>query len=387
MGVGPLSGLKVIDISGAVAGPWVSSHLAEQGADVILIEKVGVPDVMRITGALVGDQSGSWVQMHRNKRGLDLDIRTDTGRSILKQLVSTADVFIQNFRPGVAERLSIGYEDLRLINPELIYLSISGFGPDGPYSGRPVYDPIIQAMSGMTEAQNGTYVKAVVADKTTAMTGVNAVLSALWARSNGVGGQHVEINLMDCMLHWMWLEVFWNEAVPDAEPTPTYSDWYEPWSTSDGQIAVNWVNYEQYKGACRVLGKPELADDPRFATRDARLKNSAAQRKEFASILQSMSTEEALAALQSADVPCATVISREQIFYDPQVLHNETILEMTHPTAGRTRTARPPARYSVTPTSIERHAPGKGEHTDEILTELGFSATEILDFRTAKIVA
>ena len=158
MGTGPLRGLKVVDISGAVAGPWVSSHLAEQGADVILIEKVGVPDVMRVTGALVGDQSGSWVQMHRNKRGLDLDIRTETGCSILKQLVSTADVFIQNFRPGVAERLAIGYEDLKLLNPELVYLSVSGFGPDGPYSDRPVYDPIIQAMSGMTEAQNGTYV-------------------------------------------------------------------------------------------------------------------------------------------------------------------------------------------------------------------------------------
>jgi Predicted acyl-CoA transferases/carnitine dehydratase len=134
-----------------------------------------------------------------------------------------------------------------------VYLSISGFGADGPYTDRPVYDPIIQAMSGMTEAQNGTYVKAVVADKTTAMAGANAVLAALLARANGASGQHVQIALLDTMLHWMWLEVFWNESLPDAVPTPTYSEWYEPWDTADGQIAANWVNFGQYKGACVAL--------------------------------------------------------------------------------------------------------------------------------------
>ena len=190
-GTGPLAGIKVVDVSSAVAGPWASSWLAEQGADVIFIEKVGVPDVMRMTGAVNGDQSGCWVSMHRNKRGMDLDIRDEAGREILMKLVVEADVFIQNFRPGVVERLAIDYSNLSKINPDLVYLSVSGFGADGPYADRPVYDPIIQAMSGMTEAQNGTYVKAVVADKTTAMAGANAVLAALVARANGAGGQHV----------------------------------------------------------------------------------------------------------------------------------------------------------------------------------------------------
>ena len=125
---------------------------------------------------------------------------------------------------------------------------MSGFGADGPYVDRPVYDPIIQAISGMAEAQNGTYVKAVVADKQTAMAGANAILAALVARSNGAGGQHIEIALLDAMLHWMWLEVFWNESLPEGEPAPTYSEWYEPWDTADGQIAANWVNFGQYKG-------------------------------------------------------------------------------------------------------------------------------------------
>tara|TARA_Y100000590_G_scaffold294022_1_gene331192 strand:- start:17792 stop:18973 length:1182 start_codon:yes stop_codon:yes gene_type:complete len=383
---GPLAGIKVVDVSSAVAGPWVSSWLAEFGADVVFIEKVGTPDVMRMTGATSGDQSGCWVHMHRNKRGMDLDVRSDVGRDILMQLVSEADVFIQNFRPGVAERLKIAYPDLSSANPDLIYLSVSGFGADGPYVDRPVYDPIIQAISGMAEAQNGTYVKAVVADKQTAMAGANAVLAALVARSNGAGGQHIEIALLDAMLHWMWLEVFWNESLPEGEPAPTYSEWYEPWDTADGQIAANWVNFEQYKGACEALGRPELAEDPRFASRDARLQNAAAQRSEFAAILQNFSTADALSALEDADVPCARVLSRQEIFDDPQVLHNDIIVSELHPVAGPIRTVKSPVRFRGTPAGLHRHAPSKGEHTDEILGELGFSQNQIQDLHTQNIV-
>ena len=384
---GPLAGIKVVDVSSAVAGPWVSSWLAEFGADVVFIEKVGTPDVMRMTGATSGDQSGCWVHMHRNKRGMDLDVRSDVGRDILMQLVSEADVFIQNFRPGVAERLKIAYPDLSGANPDLIYLSVSGFGAEGPYVDRPVYDPIIQAISGMAEAQNGTYVKAVVADKQTAMAGANAILAALVARSNGAGGQHIEIALLDAMLHWMWLEVFWNESLPEGEPAPTYSEWYEPWDTADGQIAANWVNFEQYKGACEALGRPELAEDPRFATRDARLQNAAAQRSEFASVLENFSTADALSALEDADVPCARVLSRQEIFDDPQVLHNDIIVSEVHPVAGPIRTVKSPVRFRGTPTGLHRHAPSKGEHTNEILSELGFSQNQIQDLHTQNIVA
>ena len=383
---GPLAGIKVVDVSSAVAGPWVSSWLAELGAEVVFVEKVGIPDVMRMTGAITGDQSGCWVHMHRNKRGMDLDIRSEAGREILLQLVVEADVFIQNFRPGVAERLQIDYSALSAVNPELVYLSVSGFGPDGPYAERPVYDPIIQAISGMAEAQNGTYVKAVVADKTTAMAGANAVLAALVARSNGGGGQHIELALLDAMLHWMWLEVFWNESLPEGTPAPTYSEWYEPWDTTDGQIAANWVNFDQYKGACEALGRPELAEDPRFATRDARLRNADAQRSEFAATLETMSTSDALSALEAADVPCASVISRQEVFDDPQVLHNDIIISEMHLTAGPIRTVKPPAKFSRTPTALTRHAPAKGEHTDEILTQLGFNQSQIDELHAQNIV-
>ena len=387
MGTGPLDGITVVDVSSAVAGAWVSTQLAEMGAEVVMIEKVGASDVMRLTGAIVGDQSGCWVQMHRNKRGMDLDIRDARGREILLQLVEGADVFIQNFRPGVAERLRIGYDDLSAINPDLVYLSVSGFGPDGPYAHQPVYDPIIQSLSGMTEAQGGDFVKSATADKTTAMTGANAVLGALLARSNGAGGQHVEVNLLDSTLSWMWLDYFWNESVPEAPRTPTYSEWYSPWQTIDGWVGAIWPSDEQYARVCLKLGVSHLADDPRFATREARIRNSNEHQREFAKLLGEFTTADALKALEEADVPCAPVLSITEVFDDPQVKHNETVLTHHHPVVGQVRTARFPARFSKTPTQLERMAPGKGEHTDEVLAELGRSPADIAELRGNGIVA
>ena len=387
MGTGPLEGITVVDVSSAVAGAWVSSHLAEMGADVVLIEKVGASDVMRLTGAIIGDQSGCWVQMHRNKRGMDLDIRDQRGRQILLQLVEHADVFVQNFRPGVAERLRIGYDDLSAINPDLVYLSVSGFGPDGPYAHQPVYDPIIQSLSGMTEAQGGDFVKSATADKTTAMTGATAVLGALLARANGAGGQHVEVNLLDSTLSWMWLDYFWNESVPDAPPTPTYSEWYSPWKTSDGWVGAIWPSDKQYARVCQKLGVPHLIDDPRFATREARIRNSNEHQEVFAKLLGEFTTAEALEALEEADVPCAPVLNITQVFDDPQVQHNQIVLSHEHATAGSVRTTRFPARFSKTPTQLERLAPTKGEHTDEVLAELGHSPADIAELRDKHIVA
>jgi crotonobetainyl-CoA:carnitine CoA-transferase CaiB-like acyl-CoA transferase len=377
MSKGPLDGIRVVDVSAAVAGPWASTQLADNGAEVILVERVGQPDVMRLTGAVAGDQSGSWVAMHRNKRAITLDLSDERGRDILKRLATEADVFIQNFRPGVAQRLGIAYEELSVVNPDLVYCSVSGFGPDGPYADQPVYDPIVQALSGMTEAQNGDFVKAVVVDKTTALTAANSILAALVARANGAGGQHVEVNLLDSMLAWLWLDVYWNDALPDAEPVPTYSEWYSPYDTLDGQVATVWTSFKQFAAAATALGRPDLADDQRFATRDSRLRHSHEMRAEFADALAQLTTAAAVAALRGADVPCAPVLDRHEVASDPQVVHNGSIVEAEHPTAGRMRTVRPVAHYSETPTTIHRPAPGLGEHNHEVLTELGFTGTEI----------
>ena len=318
---------------------------------------------------------------------MDLDIRTEEGHAILLELVKDADVFVQNFRPGVAQRLRIGYDDLSAVNPDLVYLSVSGFGPDGPYAHQPVYDPIIQSLSGMTESQGGDFVKSATADKTTAMTGANAVLGALLARANGAGGQHVEVNLLDSTLSWMWLDYFWNESVPEATPTPTYSEWYSPWQTADGWVGAIWPSDAQYVRVCQKLGVPHLADDPRFATREARIRNSNEHQQEFAKLLGEFTTAEALKALEEADVPCAPVLNITQVFDDPQVQHNQTILTHDHPVAGQTHTTRFPARFSKTPTQLTRLAPTKGQHTEEVLTELGHTPTEIAELRNKAIIA
>ncbi len=374
---GPMTGIKVVDASGVLAGPWAGTMMADLGADVILIERVDGPDSMRLTGPVAGDQSGMWVAMNRNKRGITLNLRDPRGVDLVKQLVADADVFLQNFRPGVAERLGIGYEALSAVNPELVYVSISGFGPTGPYAGQPVYDPIVQSVAGMAHAQGGDLVKSVLADKITAMTAANATLGALIGRGRGAGGQHVEISMIEALLAWMWPDVYWNEAMPDEEPVPTYSVWYAPYDTRDGQLCAVWVSYRQFQAAARALGRPDVADDPRFATRDGRLKHSLEMRALFGEALAGFDTEDALAALRSADVPSAPVLSREETLVDPQVQHLGILVESEHPVAGRTVTARPPARYSATPTGLRSHAPSWGEHTDEVLGELGLDADAI----------
>ena len=386
MSRGPLDGIRVVDVSAAVAGPWASTQLADNGADVILVERVGQPDVMRLTGPVAGDQSGSWVAMHRNKRAITLDLSDERGRGILRSLAGEADVFVQNFRPGVVQRLGIGYEELSAVNPDLVYCSISGFGPDGPYADQPVYDPIVQGLSGLAEAQNGDFVKSVVVDKTTALTAANSILAALLARANGASGQHVEVNLLDTMLAWLWLDVYWNEALPDAEPVPTYSEWYSPYDTSDGQVATVWTSFKQFAAAARALDRPDLAEDERFATRGGRLRHSHEMRAEFAAALSGFTTAEAVRALRGADVPCAPVLDRHQVAADVQVIHNRSIIEEVHPTAGRTRTVRPVARFSRTPSVVHGPAPGLGQHNDAVLGELGLTESEIAELRSDGVI-
>ena len=381
--VGPLVGLKVLDASAVVAGPWASTQLADLGADVIFVERVDGADTMRLTGPVNGEQSGCWVAMHRNKRSLALNLRDAQAIEILKKLAAESDIFLQNFRPGVADRLGIGYDDLKAVNPNLIYISISGFGPTGPYANQPVYHPIVQGLSGAAFAQGGDFFKSIIVDKTTAMTTATAALAAVIARSNGAGGQHIQISLLESILAWLWPDVYWNHALPDSEPVPTYSIWYSPYNTADGQISAVWVSYKQFQSAARALGRPDLAVDERFASREGRLRHSLLMRAEFGAALKGLTTEQALAALRTADVPSAPVLALDDVFDDPQVIHTGIIVEEQHPTAGRIVTTRPPAHFSETPTAITRPAPDRGQHSEEILSALGFDAADIAEMREA----
>ncbi|MEL7155161.1 MAG: CoA transferase [Actinomycetota bacterium] len=375
MSGGALEGIRVIDVGSAVAGPWASTWLADQGADVIIVEPVDRKDVMRVTGPVNGDVSGCWVQLHRNKRAIRIDLGRPAGRDVLLQLVAGADVFSQNMRPGVVQRLGLGYDDVRAVVPEVIYLSVSGFGSSGPYATQPVYDPVIQALSGMADIQGGDYFKTFAADKITAMTAANTVLAALVARERGKGGQHVEVNLFDAAVSWLWMDCMWNHSMEGIEAVPTYTDWYAPYDTLDGQIAAVWVTEPQFAGALKALEAPHLADDPRFNTRTARVRHADEMRAAFAAEIAKWGRDELIGRLRDNDVPCGPVLARHEVADDPQARHNRTIVELEHPTQGTLRIVKPPATMSATPPPPPRPAPGYGEHTDEILTEAGFDTS------------
>lgn len=386
MSGGALEGIRVIDVGSAVAGPWAATWLADHGADVILVEPVDRMDVMRVTGPVSGDVSGSWVQLHRNKRAIRLDLGRPAGREVLLRLVEQADVFSQNMRPGVIDRLGLGYDDMRQVCPDVIYLSVSGFGASGPYAGQPVYDPVIQALSGMAEVQGGDYFKTFAADKITAMTAANGVLAALLARARGKGGQHVEVNLLDATVSWLWMDCMWNHSIDEADDVPTYTDWYAPYDTSDGQIAAVWVTERQFAGALKALEAPHLADDDRFNTRAARVRHADQMRAAFAAEIARWGRDELIERLRANDVPCGPVLARHEVADDPQARHNRTIVDVDHPARGRTRIVKAPATMSATPTPAPRSAPGYGEHTDEVLAEAGFDAAARAALRTDGVI-
>lgn len=383
---GALEGIKVIDVGSAVAGPWASTWLADHGADVILVEQVGGMDTMRFTGPVSGDTSGSWVQLHRNKRAIRVDLKQPEGQQLIRRLVADADVFSQNMRPGVIDRLGLGYEDLRATNPELVYLSVSGFGPTGPYADQPVYDPIVQAISGMAEVQGGDYFKTFAADKIAAMTAANALLVALLGRSRGAGGQHVEVNLFDSVVSWLWMDSMWNQSIEKTPDIPTYSDWYSPYDTIDGQIAAVWVTDKQFRGAAAALEAEFLTEDPRFLTRADRIKNADQMREAFADEILKWERGELIARLRANDVPSGPVLNRAEVRFDPQAVHNGAVIEQEHPTEGLIRIAKTPASMSGTPAPEPRLAPGYGEHTDEVLSQAGLSAEEIATLRDAAVI-
>lgn len=387
LSAGALEGIKVIDVGSAVAGPWASTWLADHGADVVLVEPVARMDTMRFTGPVAGDTSGSWVQLHRNKRAVRVDLKHPDGQRVVQRLATRADVFSQNMRPGVIDRLGLGYEALRRLNEDLIYLSVSGFGPTGPYADQPVYDPIIQALSGMAEMQGGDYIKTFAPDKLAAMTAANAVLVALVGRGRGGGGQHVQVNMLDAVVSWLWMDCMWNQTIDKTPPIPTYSDWYSPYDTRDGQIAAVWVTDRQYVGATKALDADHLADDPRFASRADRIKNADQMREAFAREIARWTRDELIARLRANDVPCGPVLQREEVRFDPQVVHNQTIIEQQHPSEGLIRIAKTPASLGGTPAPEPRVAPGYGEHTDEVLTEAGVSEEELARLRSAGVVA
>jgi crotonobetainyl-CoA:carnitine CoA-transferase CaiB-like acyl-CoA transferase len=270
---GPLSGIRVVDLSAVVSGPFGTSILADQGADVITVEQVRMPDIVRYSGPLASSASGVsayWAAMNRNKRAIALDLKHPEGKQVLKDLVAAADVVVQNFRPGALDRLELGWDVLSAVNPQLIMCSISAYGPDGPYASRPAYDPILQAVAGYAsvQADNGIpkLVRTIVCDKVAALNVAQSICAALVARANGAGGQHIEVAMLDTAVHFLWPDAMWNDTYLDhGSEMPDLASIYKLQRSSDGWVMAYGIATEAHWGAmCEAFGRPDLITDARF---------------------------------------------------------------------------------------------------------------------------
>ena len=381
---GPLEGVRVIDLTSVVSGPLSTMILADQGADVI---KVEAPhgDHSRRVATRRGGFSASFLNNNRNKRSVVLDLKNPQGLATLKNLVKGADVFVQNFRPEVAQRIGVGEDVLRAIVPDLIYVSVCGFGFEGPYAQKPVFDPLIQAVSGLTTVQAGSdeqrprLIRTIVPDKITGLQTSQAITAALFAKLKHGVGQHIKVSMLDTVVFFLWSSdmgghTFVGDEL-EQETAQSYIDLV--YETADGYISVAVVADKDWNGLSVALDRPDFLSDARFTTAVLREENKDARTRLTQEALLSFKSEDAIQRLEREDVPCAPVLTRKQMIKHPQIEANNTLLNYQHPEAGQLRQARQPAVFSAMPMSDIGPAPHLGQHTHEVLLEAGYSDADI----------
>ncbi len=393
---GPLSGVKVLDLSIALTGPYAAALLADQGADVIKIERPGIGDIARWVGVAVNGMSAFYLACNRGKRCIALDLSAAEGQEIAVQLAADADVILQNFRPGVIDRLGLGYDAIRKINPDVVYASISGYGPVGPYRDRSAYDTSIQAYAGFaaTQAEPGggppTFLRQNAADKVSSLYAAQAITAALFARASGRGGQHLELGMADACVSFLWAEAAGNEVLLDSDGTmpSSFNAGFSPMRFLDGWGIVVPTTDADFAGMCKSLDV-EGWDDPRIKTVGERRKNRDVLEPIMdmcyamaANLTQAEATERFI----RERVAFAMVLTAAEMVDDPHAVAIGMFEEFDHPVVGRARLPRHPTQFHETPASLAGGAPALGQHTDEILTELGLS-DRIASLRDASIVA
>ena len=390
----PLSHIRVIDLTRFLAGPFCTMLLADMGAEVIKIEAPGHGDDARYQGTIVRGESGYFVGMNRNKKGMTLDLKSREGKEIFLRMVERSDVVVENFRPGVMRNFGLDYEALKKVNPGIIYCGISGFGKDGPYALRPAFDFIAQGISGFMSVTGFPDREPVrtgipISDSVAGIYGALGILVALMARQHTGKGQEIQTSLVDAMVSILSFQAdqyfgLGKVAERGGNDHPVGSP-YGTFKASDGYINLAPAGQPMWERLAQALGLKDLIDDPRFRTNDLRRLN----RKELNEIINGITSKRTMAEwidyLNREGVPCGPIYNLAQTFEDPQVKHQEMVLELEQP-SGKVKILGFPVKLSDTPARVRRPAPQLGQHNEEILADLGFSSEKVKDLKAKGVI-
>ena len=388
----PLGGIRVLDLSRILAGPYCTMTLGDLGAEVIKVERPGTGDDTRTWGPpFAGGESAYYLCCNRNKKSIAIDLKTPTGTELVKELAKVSDVLVENFTPGLMKRFGLDYETLRELNPRLVYCSITAYGQDGPYRDRPGYDMVLSAVGGLmwiTGPQGGEPCKVGVAitDVVTGVQASGAITAALFWRERSGRGQYIDASLLDVQVSAL-ANIASNYLVAgqEAQRWGTAHESiipYQVFRTQDRPIAIAVANQKLWVNFCKLVGKEEWTDDPRFESNAKRVENREVILPLVAEVMAQKTCDEWVELFVEASIPCGPVNNMENLFVDPQVLHRSMVAKVPHPTIGTLQLSGIPIKYAETPATIRRPPPLLGEHTDEVLTDvLGYPPDKIQALR------
>jgi crotonobetainyl-CoA:carnitine CoA-transferase CaiB-like acyl-CoA transferase len=388
----PLEGITILEFSTMITASFAAMMMGEQGARVIKVEPIEMGDPMRYIGTAKGGISAIFANCNRGKESIRVNLKDNAGQALIKEMVKSMDVVIHNFRPGVMDKLNLGSETLREINPGLINMAISGFGTQGPLSEAPAYDPVIQAQTGMTASQgrgSHLFIRNLMCDKITAYTACQAVTSALYFREKTGEGQHIDLSMLDAGLFFLFPDAYMNNTLvdDDVQVQPLLSDLlYELTLTSDGGLTMSAATEKQRAGVLRALGKEDLSQDPRFSSMDSLIANIDDYRSILGEAFLALTTEQALQKLQENDVPCAKCLDLEEVINQEQLIANNSIELQDHPLMGSMRVMKSPPRFGSEILEPGSPSPAHGQHTDDVLASFNLDAAQIQSLKADGVV-